>query len=274
MLAEQKNTAARFIQKADSFLSGAYTAQDITFNFVDDPEPAHSTKVINNAAQDIKQPVGLQYEQTADLNSDASNSEKLKLIADQISVCNACPLCTTRIKTVSGEGVPHPLVLFIGEGPGADEDESGRPFVGRAGQLLDKMLSVIGLSRQKNCFIANIIKCRPPGNRDPLPIETASCSTFLQRQIDVLKPLLIVGLGRVPLATLLQNTAGITKMRGIWLEYSGIPFLPTFHPSYLLRDESQKKFSWEDFKSLSRRLALLDGVYATQSAELRRKHNI
>jgi DNA polymerase len=136
------------------------------------------------------------------------------------------------------------------------------------------MLLSIGLSRQKNCFIANVVKCRPPQNRDPLPEETAACAGFLQRQIELLKPLLIVGLGRVPLTALLKNTTGITKMRGIWLEYSGIPFLPTFHPSYLLRDESQKPFVWEDLKSLCRRLAILDGVYAAETAEFRRVRNI
>jgi DNA polymerase len=175
---------------------------------------------------------------------------------------------------VPGEGVPNPLVLVVGEAPGADEDSSGRPFVGKAGQLLDKMLSSIALSREKNCFIANIVKCRPPQNRDPLPGEVDACIHFLHKQISLLKPLVILSAGRVSTANLTGSNDGITRLRGIWKNYRNIPLLPTFHPSYLLRDETQKAFAWEDMKSLCRKLAELDKNYEAMSAKLRFERKI
>jgi DNA polymerase len=157
----------------------------------------------------------------------------------------------------------------VGEGPGADEDASGRPFVGAAGQLLDKMLLAIGLDRKKNCFIANVIKCRPPKNRDPYPDEMAACLPFFELQLAALHPPLILTVGKIPLKTLLGTDEGITRLRGNWKLYHGIPLLPTFHPSYLLRDESQKRFAWDDLKALSRRLAEIDAVYAAETAKIR-----
>jgi DNA polymerase len=136
------------------------------------------------------------------------------------------------------------------------------------------MLSSISLDRNRNCFIANVVKCRPPGNRDPLPAETAACLPFFERQLSLLRPLLILAVGRVPVKTLLGTDEGITRLRGNWKSYRGIPLLPTFHPSYLLRDGSQKKFAWEDLKTFCRRLAELDAGYAAETAELRRARNI
>ena len=172
----------------------------------------------------------------------------LDSIANKISACQNCILAKTRKNVVPGEGVPNPAVLVIGEGPGADEDAQGRPFVGKAGQLLDKMLAAINLNRTKNCFIANIVKCRPPMNRDPSPEECAACSSFLQAQIHVLKPKMILAVGRIALQKLLDTSIGITKMHGKILDYNGIPFMATFHPSALLRDESYKRPAWEDLK--------------------------
>jgi DNA polymerase len=176
---------------------------------------------------------------------------------------------------VPGEGVPHPLVLVVGEGPGADEDAAGRPFVGKAGQLLDRILSGIGLSRDKNCFIANVVKCRPPGNRDPLPAEIAACLPFLERQIDLLKPLAILAVGRVPANTLLNDDRGIGKLRGCFTEYRSrkaggpaIPLLATYHPSALLRDEALKRPVWEDVKLLMGKLEGLDPAYAEEIRDL------
>ncbi len=182
-------------------------------------------------------------EQTAH-NSGAT----LESIAKKISACQNCVLAKTRKNVVPGEGVANPAVLVIGEGPGADEDAQGRPFVGKAGQLLDKMLAAIHLHREKNCFIANIVKCRPPMNRDPSPDECAACSAFLQAQIHVLQPKMILALGRVALQKLLDTSIGITKMHGKIVDYKGIPFMATFHPSALLRDETYKRPAWEDLK--------------------------
>lgn len=178
----------------------------------------------------------------------------LDSIAQKIAVCQNCILAKTRKHAVPGEGVPNPAVLVIGEGPGADEDAQGRPFVGKAGQLLDKMLAAIQLDRAKNCFIANIVKCRPPMNRDPSPEECAACSAFLQAQIHVLKPKMILALGRIALQKLQDTSIGITKMHGKLLDYNGIPFMATFHPSALLRDETYKRPAWEDLKMFRAKL--------------------
>jgi DNA polymerase len=166
-------------------------------------------------------------------------------------------------------------VLVIGEGPGADEDRLGRPFVGNAGQLLDRMLGSVGLSREKNCFIANTVKCRPPGNRDPLPEEIAPCSRFLARQIRLLNPKLILCVGRVSAQALLKTNASIGSLRGSFTPYQvddtqetggfTIPLLATYHPSALLRDESYKRPAWEDLKLLKQRLMELDAGYARET---------
>ena len=231
-------------------LSGGFLDQK-TYNFVDDPPaaPVHTAPP-------------------------PDTPDTLEKIAEEIRACSACSLCEKRTLAVPGEGVTHPLALVIGEGPGADEDTSGRPFVGRAGQLLDKMLTSIGLFRDKNCFIANIVKCRPPGNRDPMPAETGACIHFLQRQISLLQPHVILSAGRISSTTLLQTTDGIGRLRGIWRQYQGIPLLPTFHPSYLLRDESQKALAWEDMKSLCRRLVEIDTAYEKETASLRAARKI
>jgi DNA polymerase len=144
--------------------------------------------------------------------------------------------------------------MVIGEGPGADEDASGRPFVGRAGKKLDEMLASIGLSRESNCFIANVIKCRPPGNRDPQPDETAACSGFLRRQMKLLNPRFILCAGRIAAQTLLNTSDPIGKLRGKFIDFDSgdrtIPFLATYHPSALLRNEELKRPAWEDLKLL------------------------
>jgi len=182
-----------------------------------------------------------------------------QIVAD-VRSCEMCRLCKTRTNAVPGEGSLEPLVMVIGEGPGSDEDATGRPFVGKAGQLLDKMLGSIGLSRESNCFIANVIKCRPPGNRDPSPDETAACASFLERQIQILKPHFILCAGKIAAQTLLQTSEPIGKLRGKFTEYQcsgmAIPFLVSYHPSALLRSEDLKRPAWEDLKLL--RSALID----------------
>jgi DNA polymerase len=188
----------------------------------------------------------------------ADSPSSLEAVAAEVRACSACDLCKVRIFAVPGEGVEQPLVLVLGEAPGADEDETGRPFVGPAGQLLDRMLAAIDLSRKKNCFIANTIKCRPPGNRDPLPEETAACAHFLSRQVALLKPKSILCVGRIATQTLLATTEGIGKLRGRFFDYGGIPLFPTYHPSALLRNESLKRPTWEDLKLFKAHLDALE----------------
>ena len=171
--------------------------------------------------------------------------------------CAACALSTSRNKVVFGEGASSPVVLVVGEGPGAEEDSQGLPFVGASGKLLDKMLSSIGLSRDKNCYIANVVKCRPPNNREPAPDERAACMPFLREQIRLLSPKAILCAGRTAAQALLGTAEGINRLRGGTHEYEGIPLIATFHPSALLRDDTLKRPAWEDLKRL--RAVIADG---------------
>jgi len=181
-------------------------------------------------------------------------NDSLLQVAEEINACKSCKLCETRKNAVPGEGVQNPVVMVIGEGPGAEEDAQGRPFVGRAGQLLDQMLSSIKLSRNTDSFIANVVKCRPPNNRDPSPAETSACAGFLERQILILKPKFILAAGRISAQTLLQTSDSITKIRHKFHELKikdeSFKLICTYHPSALLRDESYKRPAWEDLKLL------------------------
>lgn len=170
----------------------------------------------------------------------------LEQMKNEVGICTRCRLCTSRTNVVFGEGNCKAELMFIGEGPGRDEDEQGRPFVGRSGQLLTKMINAMGYQRE-DVYIANIVKCRPPNNRNPLPDEAETCLPFLFRQIEIIKPKVIILLGAVPLKYLL-NKVGITKLHGEWFDLNGIKTLASFHPAFLLRDPRQKKFAWEDLQ--------------------------
>ena len=172
----------------------------------------------------------------------------------KITRCTKCQLARTRNNVVPGEGVENPDVLVIGEGPGYDEDMSGRPFVGKAGVLLDKMLAAIGLDRTKNCYIANIVKCRPPNNRDPQPEEQSTCFAFLQAQIHILKPKMVLCMGRIAGHKMLETQEALNKLRGQIFDYNGIPLMITYHPSALLRDQSLKAPAWQDLKQFKAKL--------------------
>lgn len=171
-------------------------------------------------------------------------------IAAHIARCRNCALCQGRTHTVPGEGnAEQPDILFVGEGPGADEDAQGRPFVGKAGKLLDKMIEAMGYRREE-IYIANVVKCRPPENRKPQREEMDRCLPYLRQQIRLIRPKVIVGLGGTALEGLLGKPVSITRMRGIWQEYQGIKLMPTFHPSYLLRDPPRKKDAWNDLQEV------------------------
>lgn len=163
-----------------------------------------------------------------------------------VADCRACGLCQARKQAVLGVGDVEADWLFVGEGPGAEEDERGEPFVGQAGKLLDAMLEAIDLKRGDNVYIGNSVKCRPPGNRTPEAAETATCWPFLERQIDLIKPKLIVALGRPAAQTLLQSEVKISASRGRLFDYRGIPVVITYHPAYLLRTLPDKARAWED----------------------------
>jgi len=229
MTAAEKKSLAGFLDITADFLSSGYRTKANNYDFTDD--------VLTNASPEV-----------------SLKTESIEQIADEIIQCKNCPLGMTRKNAAPGEGSLKPLVMVIGEGPGAEEDAQGRPFVGRAGQLLDKMLASINLSRNSNCFIANVVKCRPPNNRDPYPEETAACAHFLERQIILLKPRFILAAGRIAAQTLLKTTEPIGKLRGKFTELTAgnmtLPFIATYHPAALLRNEDLKRPAWEDLKLL------------------------
>jgi DNA polymerase len=235
MTATEKKSIAGFLDLTSDFLSSGYKTKMKTYDFTDD--------LINS-----------QPEVSLPQDSTSGEADSIEQIAQEIKKCRNCQLGMTRTNAAPGEGVLQPLVMVIGEGPGAEEDAKGRPFVGRAGQLLDKMLAAINLSRNTNCFIANVVKCRPPNNRDPHPEETAACAHFLERQILLLKPRFILAAGRIAAQTLLKTTEPIGKLRGKIKELTfgnlTLPFLATYHPAALLRNEDLKRPAWEDLKLL------------------------
>lgn len=182
---------------------------------------------------------------------DLSGVDSLDQLKEMTSACVRCNLRAGCSNVVFGEGNPAARLMLIGEGPGADEDLQGRPFVGKAGQLLDQILGAIGLDRFTHTYIANVVKCRPPGNRAPRPEEAGQCLPWLYRQIELVSPELIVLLGSTALQNLVDPEARITKMRGRWLvSKSGIKIMPTYHPAALLRDIGKKRPVWEDFQKV------------------------
>jgi len=179
-------------------------------------------------------------------------SERLRVLKDDIiGACTRCKLHRGRTKLVFGAGSPGAELVFVGEGPGADEDRQGAPFVGRAGELLTKMIEAMTFSRDE-VYILNVVKCRPPNNRDPEPDEIAQCEPFLKAQLAILRPKVIVALGRHATQTLLATRAPISSLRGRWFQYEGVDLLPTFHPSYLLRSPDKKREAWADLQQVMR----------------------
>jgi DNA polymerase len=287
MTIEEKKALGRFLNTAAGFLKGGYAVPEEEYVFEDDPPdsvPEEGGFSSLPLAYRVEEP-----EEEAAETAETSGGDSLGSIINAVSSCTACPLGRTRTRAVPGEGVLHPLVLVVGEGPGAEEDASGRPFVGRAGQLLDRMLGSIGLYRDKNCYIANMVKCRPPNNRDPAPEEEAACAPFLTRQIALLKPLVILCAGRVAAQHILHTEEGINRLRGRFGEYPAafeitetgslqsasmapIPVLPAYHPSALLRDESLKRPAFEDLKLLMAKLVSLDSGYAAEVRPLLAKY--
>ncbi len=174
-------------------------------------------------------------------------------LIEDIGCCTKCRLCQGRTNAVPGEGNPNADILFIGEGPGRDEDLQGRPFVGASGQLLDRMIHAIGMERTE-VYIANVVKCRPPMNRNPEPDEAEACLPYLRNQFVLISPKIIVLLGKVACRYVLGDTSPISRLRGKWVFRKGVWFMPTYHPSALLREPSKKREAWEDFKMVKAKL--------------------
>ena len=247
MTADEKTTLARFLDLAGDYLKDGYARAREECAFADDA-PAGSSQPPESFSS-----LPLAYQ--VDEDEEARLDEDLHDIAGDINNCKACGLGASRTMAVPGEGALNPLVMVIGEGPGAEEDRTGRPFVGSAGQLLDRMLASIALSREKNCYITNMVKCRPPGNRDPEAGEIAACFPFLEQQIRLLRPALILCLGRVAAQSLLKTSQPLSALRGTFATLElNIPVLCTYHPSAILRDDSLRRPAWEDLKLLKSKL--------------------
>ncbi len=223
------------------------TASEISAQTIEETMP--KTEIMTGAAEDFltAQPGPVPPEQRA---------EALRVIQEDIGACTRCPLAFLgRHTIVFGEGDPNARLMFVGEGPGADEDAQGRPFVGRAGQLLNNMIAAMGLKREQ-VYIANIVKCRPPQNRTPEPVEANTCTQFLFRQMDVIRPEVIVALGSTAATYLLGSKSSLNALRGRLHEVRGARLIITYHPAYLLRDPRQKKEAWKDLQMAMAELGL------------------
>lgn len=187
---------------------------------------------------------------------DEGRAAELAELAREVAACTKCGLCETRTQTVFGVGNPRAQLVFVGEAPGADEDRQGKPFVGRAGQLLTDIIVKGMRLRREDVYICNVLKCRPPENRDPSPEEVYYCEPYLIRQLEIIQPKVICALGKYAAQTLLKSTASVSRMRGQWWKYHGIPLRVTFHPAYLLRNARDKALCWEDIQEV---MKLLEG---------------
>lgn len=258
MKAEEKRRLYTLFSIASDYLAGYRRGGTLPF-FADDEEALNEGAI----SEGMQTAAGLAV---SDVSASLGQPSFLTLedVERQISVCTGCALCKMRKNTVPGEG-PRQFakpdctieVMVIGEGPGADEDVQGRPFVGKAGQLLDKMLAAIELSRTENCYITNIVKCRPPQNRDPEPSESSACRRFLEAQISLIQPKAILAVGRIAMQNLLGTAEGITKLHGRFFKYAGFPLMAIYHPSALLRNIELKRPAWEDLKRFKAELTAL-----------------
>ena len=211
------------------------------------PEPAAAATASTDAQATTEEPV----EQAAATPGQQSRQERFEALRERALACTKCALHSGRTNVVFGEGPCPARLVFVGEGPGFDEDQSGRPFVGKAGQLLNKIIAAMGFQREE-VYIGNVVKCRPPENRTPLPTETAACWPYLEEQLALLEPKVIVTLGSPAAKTLLKTSSGITQLRGRWQLYRGIRVMPTYHPAFVLRQYTQevRRLVWNDMQQV------------------------
>lgn len=259
MKAEEKQLIFNLLKTADAYEYG-YTRDKFAsvMQFFDDAETSVETKTSNLVENKISPSDQVISDSLPIPASPSPAAQKSGLSLDELNAkilrCTRCGLARTRNNVVPGMGVMNPQVMVIGEGPGYDEDMQGLPFVGKAGMLLDKMLNAIQLDRKTNCYIANIVKCRPPENRNPFPDEQSACFSFLEAQIHLLKPKMILCMGKISIEKLMNQSISINASHGQFFEYNKIPVMATYHPSALLRNEELKRPAWEDLKKFRVRL--------------------
>ncbi|HYF48864.1 MAG TPA: uracil-DNA glycosylase [Planctomycetota bacterium] len=241
---------------------GQFTPRAVEVRERVEPPPAPAPKAAAPAPSKPAAPVPSKAPAAAAPAVDLANlsaeerAARWKALEARALACTSCVLHRTRKTVVFGDGNRESKLVFVGEGPGADEDEQGKPFVGRAGQLLNKIIEAGMKLKREDVYICNVVKCRPPQNREPLPDEVAACNPFLEEQIALIRPKVIVTLGRPATKTLLNNAQGITSLRGRWFSYRGIPVMPTFHPAFLLRTytEENRRAVWDDMKKVLEKL--------------------
>ena len=264
MKATNKQLIYTLLKTADAYeygytrekFAGEVTFADDTEKPVIECEQSERIEITanNSTQQDVVSIHSLREHSTTGDSTTGTTGLSLNELNAKILRCTRCGLARTRNNVVPGMGVEHPDVLVVGEGPGHDEDMQGLPFVGKAGVLLDRMLAAIGLDRKTNCYIANIVKCRPPENRNPLPDEQSACFGFLETQIHILKPKMILCMGKIAIEKITGQSISINAQHGEFFDYNGIPVMPTYHPSALLRNEELKRPAWEDLKLFKKRL--------------------
>ena len=246
---EQLALRAAFLK--DQGLDYAFDRPEAT-----EPSPAKAAPLSPEKHSPPSPAVTTKVSEAAPPAAQGDPAARLRDIRAEIGDCQRCPLCQGRTQIVFGVGDPRAKILFVGEGPGAEEDRKGEPFVGRAGQLLTDIITKgMGLKRPE-VYIANVVKCRPPDNRVPEPEEMAACLPFLEAQINAIRPQVIVALGATAVHGLLGVKVQITKFRGEWTNYKGTPLMPTFHPSYLLRNPAAKKEVWSDIQEVMRKVGI------------------
>lgn len=268
MTSDEKENIYNLLKLSSSWVYGYKSPkfQEKDIDFDDDVIEFITPKKIEKAAinNSIQNEEIRDFETTKTDNTINSDLEKtngktnINSIIEKISQCRNCVLAKTKTNIVFGEGIQNPYVMVIGDGPGDEEDKTGKPFAGKAEQLLEKMLAAISLSYKTNCYLTNIVKCHPPMNRLPMIDEANACSGYLQSQIHLLKPKFILAMGRSSVQNLLKTNAGFNQLRGQWFEYkfgnSTIPLMATFHPNELLRDERLKAHAWQDLKKFKEKL--------------------
>ena len=260
MTSEEKKDIYSMLEKASSWAYGyespSFRDDDILFEddvyeYIEVQEPkAQAAESSSSRPEQIS---------TAD-----EETSKLEILAEKTSTCTNCVLSRSRNNAVPGEGVENPFVLVIGEAPNEDDDITGRPFSGQEGQLLDKMLAAINLSRSTNTYITNLVKCTTPRGRTPMQDEASACQGFLQAQIHALKPKFILAMGRMAMQCLADTSRGMNAVRGQWLSWNNIPMMATFHPSSLIHDPKLKAPAWEDLKKFKERLLEVSPEYAKE----------
>jgi uracil-DNA glycosylase family 4 len=244
------NLAARGRSGLLGVRKGASPRSAVTDSAASAPPPAPAVSSTAEPRLDMKEP----QPEDDDHDLGPRGAAGLTLVREELGDCQRCKLAPSRQNLVFGVGNPEARLVFVGEAPGADEDAQGEPFVGKAGQLLTKMIEAMGYARG-DVYICNVLKCRPPGNRNPEPDEVAACEPFLKKQLGAIRPRMIVALGKFAVQCLLRDDAPISRLRGSFRTYEGIPLMPTFHPAYLLRDPSKKKLAWDDLKAVNAALA-------------------